>query len=224
MMMKAVLGLSAALLLTACFDVDQKMDVRDPDNVAYTINTVVDISILTAGNEDLEDVTADDFCDENDFIDGDIPEALERSVESDFDGEKITCSVTFKGALADFRDFDLTGKSDDGTTEFMILEELPGNRVRIASVFDLTDKDDEAPNFLERSMARLILGDSAFSWEIQATEIIETNGTVSEDGKTVSWDMPLTKAIANRGTHEFYVIVGFDRPWYAPIQDIFTDN
>ena len=48
-------------------------------------------------------------------------------------------------------------------------------------------------------------------------KIIETNGQISADGKSVNWELPLSVAYSEKAKYEFYSIVEYNIPWYQEL-------
>jgi hypothetical protein len=49
-------------------------------------------------------------------------------------------------------------------------------------------------------------------------KVLETNGEVSKDGKTVTWSAPV--ASAYKAKQSFYLVFKAERPWYGFILDL----
>lgn len=166
----SILSLSFILPLAACFDVEMSVAFPDADNAEGTM-------VMTASPEfyAMTSSSGEGFCEGEDI-------ALE-------DGSH-TCTETFAGTIDEIL-------ADPDMGEGMTIERRDGGLVYIA--FDLGDlTEDIAPpeeegqeggEMVEMMKASFI--GHMIAINISGAEIVETNGTVSEDGKTARYEIPL---------------------------------
>lgn len=179
--MRRLLSLFSILFilpLAACFDVEMSVAFVDDDNVEGTM-------VMTASPEfyAMTASSGDPFCEGEDV-------ALE-------DGSH-TCTETFSGTIDEIL-------NDPDMGEGMTIERRDGGLVYIA--FDLGDltKDvappsedgAEAEQMKQMMMASFIGHKIALN--IAGGEVIETNGTLSEDGKSARFEIPLETLLEPTG-------------------------
>ena len=116
------------------------------------------------------------------------------------------------------------GESDDESRnqfdgELFTVEALPGGRIKISSVFDFNkNPPPDQGSAMFQMMAAGFLADKGFRWSITAPKVLETNGQLSRDGKTVEWELPLLVAFSESNRYEFYAIVQYEgQPLYKRI-------
>lgn len=171
----SAVSLTMILPLTACFDVDMSLAFVDDDTVEGTM-------VMTASAEFYAMASSSD----EPFCDG-VDEAHE-------DGSH-TCTETFSGTIDEVL-------NDPDMGEGMSIERRDGGLIFVA--FDLGDltedvapSDDEGPEAEEMKdmMAAAFVG-HAITINLSGAEIVETNGTMSDDGTTATLTIPLESLFA----------------------------
>jgi hypothetical protein len=166
----SILSLGFILPLAACFDVDMSFDFVDDNAVEGTM-------VMTASPEFYAMTTSSDepFC-----------EGEEATLE---DGSH-TCTETVSGTIDE-----VLNNPDMG--EGMTIERRDGGLLYVA--FDLGDltsdvappeEDGEDSEEMKNMMMAAFMG-HAISINVSGAEIVETNGTISEDGTTATFEIPL---------------------------------
>lgn len=162
-----------ALPLAACFDMDMTMSFPDADHAEM-------VSVMTASPEfyamSTEGGGEDDLCDTGEGVVQD-------------DGSYI-CTETHSGTIDELL-------ADPSLTEGMTLERRDGGQIFVA--FDLASITSEmAPPEEEAGDAEAMKGMLADAFEghaitinVVGSEIIETNGEISEDGTKSTFTIPL---------------------------------
>lgn len=167
----SVLSVTLVLPLAACFDVDLSLNFDGENSAAGTM-------VMTASPEFYAMTTqsGDPFC-----------EAEEKTLE---DGSH-TCTDSFSGTIDELL-------ADPNMGEGMSIERRDGGLVYIA--FDLRDISNKvAPpqedtkdgaDEMKQMMVTAFTG-HAITLSVAGAEIVETNGTLSDDGKTATFTIPL---------------------------------
>jgi hypothetical protein len=171
----SALSLSLVLPLAACFDVDMTMAFVDEDAVEGTM-------VMTASAEFYAMATSsgEPFCDGED--------------EAHDDGSH-TCTETFSGTIDEVL-------NDPDMGEGMSIERRDDGLLFVS--FDLSDlTEDVAPpdeegaeaEEMKNMMAAAFTGHS-ITINVAGAEIVETNGTMSDDGTTATLTIPLESLFA----------------------------
>ena len=229
---KFVLALLVLLMASGCFEANQTIVINDDHTASYQVDFIVSSALLSMaamGNDKKEEEakTPLDQC-KNGMLNTDVPENMSVERKSYYKDDDLVCTFKISGSLSDFAELDISGSMDKSKSDFdfISIEPLPDNQIRIASTFDFTEQDsskDEAENAFGASMEQMfaaMLSNRAFRWSITAPKIIETNGQISVDGKSVNWELPLSVAFREKGKYEFYSIVQYDIPWYQELFDL----
>ncbi len=206
MTLKTILRLSAALLaatsLSACLDVAQKIAV-DKGELSYTAEIRIDAKLAALSNK------KDGFCTGFDEAGGESMKV--QASESVVDGN-VVCKLTAKGPIEKFATFTAGNKE----TSLVNVSRAADGAWRIDSSFDMKDKAGANP--MMEGMMQAMLAGRTLSWSVTAPKVLETNGQLSPDGKTVTWSVPLASAYKEK--QSFHVVFKAERPWYSFLLDL----
>jgi hypothetical protein len=170
----SVLSLAVIVPLAACFDVDAKIAITGDDQAEMTMKMTIgaDLVAMLQGTEQ-------DPC-----------EGMEGSVQDD---GSYVCTDNKSGSIEELM-------SDPDMGEGMTIEKRDGGLYYVA--FDLGDLtgdmglgDEEMGAEEQAQMAAMMRGmfeGHSMVLHIAGAEVIETNGTISDDGKTATYVLPLT--------------------------------
>lgn len=173
---RSFVSLLFILPLAACFDVDMSIAFKDENNAEATM-------VMKASPEfyAMMSSSEEEFCGED-------------GVETANEDGSHTCTETFSGTVDEIL-------NDPDMGEGMTIERRDGGQIYVA--FDLGDLTEEVVPPAEEGaeaeqMKQMML--AAFvghkiAINVSGAEIIETNGTVSDDGKTASFEIPLERLI-----------------------------
>lgn len=224
----APLFCAASLFLAGCFDLNQSIVINDDQTASYEMNMQMSSAVVSmmamgdSGKEQDGDFTSR-FCQDNKTIDRDVPEGLDFSIKSYFKEDNLVCSYRMSGPLEKFSELDMQGSADQGSGNLVNIALLDDERVEITSTFDFSDfsgeggSGDESMEEMAGRMMGAMLAGRAMRWSVTAPEIIESNGEISEDGRTVTWELPLSVAFAEQETYEFRAVASYAVPWYRSI-------
>lgn len=227
-MKKSMRFLLASLLLTmvsGCFEANQTIVINDDQTASYQVDLVVSSALLAMAKMASEGAeTSLETCD-NEMLNTDVPERMSVEKKSYYKDDDLVCSFKISGSLSDFAELKMSGSMGKSGSDFdfIAIESLPDNQIKISSIFDFTEESspaDEAQNPFADSMDGMftaMLSNRAFRWSVTAPKIIETNGQISADGKSVNWELPLSVAYSEKAKYEFYSIVEYNIPWYQEL-------
>lgn len=198
--------------LVGCFDIQQTLVIHDDQSAAFNFVFTVDSALLELGEG--ADVDLESACDSEDTFPAELPGALTREADARIEEAQLICEYTISGPLADFDALSADIQRDMGDMELLSLDILDDNRARIVSVYDFSDDDMEGSdkNSLGGSLRRMIASNfegRAIRWSIKAPTILESNGEISPDGRSVHWVLPLEQAISESGRYEFEAIIDY---------------
>ena len=206
MTLKSILRLSAALLmsttLVACFDVDQKVSV-DKGEMNYPAEIRIDAKLAALTDK------KDGLC--GNLSQGGSP-SIKLQISEAVAGGNVVCTLSARGPIDQFADF----ASGDQDNSLLKVSRAAEGAWRIDSSFDMKDKAGANP--MMEGMMQAMLAGRNLSWTVSVPKVLETNGQLSQDGKTVSWTAPL--AAAYKAKQSFYVVFKAERPWYAFLLDL----
>ena len=206
MTLKSILRLSAALLMTttlvACFDVDQKVSV-DKGEMNYQAEIRIDAKLAALTDK------KDGLC--GNLSQGGSP-SIKLQISEAVAGGNVVCTLSARGPIDQFADF----ASGDQDNSLLKVSRAAEGAWRIDSSFDMKDKAGANP--MMEGMMQAMLAGRNLSWTVSVPKVLETNGQLSQDGKTVSWAAPL--AAAYKAKQSFYVVFKAERPWYAFLLDL----
>ena len=206
MNLKSLLRLTAVILATSalsgCFDVAQKVIV-DKGELSYSAEVRIDAK-LAAMTE-----SKDSLC-------GNLSKggsaSMKVQVTETVDGGNVICKLSAQGAVDKFANF-TTGDQDNSLLK---VSSAADGAWRIDSTFDMKDKASANP--MMEGMMQAMLAGRNLSWSVTVPKVLETNGQLSQDGKTVCWSVPL--ASAYKAKQAFYVVFQAERAWYAFLLDL----
>lgn len=166
------------LPLAACFDAEMSLNFPDEDTAEATMVMVASPEVY-----DMAATTGEPFC--------------EDGVEEQTEDGNYSCTQTFTGTIDE-------AINDPEIGEGMTIERRDGGLLFVS--FDLKEvtADMEPPeeaggDEMMAMMAEAFAG-HAISMNISGGEIIDTNGTLSEDGKTASYSIPLDTLVTGADT------------------------
>ncbi len=162
-------SLVAALPLAACFDAEMTLTFPDADTAEATM-------VMTASADfyEMSASSGEPFCDEG------VEEALGDGSHS--------CTQTFTGTIDE-------AVNDPDIGEGMTIERRDGGLLFVS--FDLTEitsdivpPEEAGGEEMVAMMAEAFAG-HGITMNVAGKEIVETNGVVSDDGATASFQIPL---------------------------------
>lgn len=171
--MRKFLFLFFLLPLAACFDAEMSLTFPDQDNAEATM-----VMIASKDFYEMSAASGEPFCDEG--------------TEAELADGSHSCTESFSGTIDE-----ALANPDIG--EAMTVERRDGGMLYVS--WDLSDlTEDIAPPEEEGAEEMMDMMIAAFqghaiTLNVSGSEILETNGAVSEDGKTATFKIPLEVAL-----------------------------
>ncbi|GKY86259.1 hypothetical protein [Sinisalibacter aestuarii] len=174
--MRAILSLVAVLTLTACFDAEMVLDFKDRENVETTVTTE-----LARALYDMSSLSDQDPC-ENGI--GTLTEESFTCVQS--------ATMTIDEAIARPNPFNESEEFDP--SEGMTLTRIDDNTMRVSVKLDELNNPDNTPEQLDGmgDMAAAAFAGHSIIFRVRGYKILDTTGTLSEDGREASLVVPIT--------------------------------
>jgi len=227
-MNKNVIICAIALLLSGCFDLHQSIVINDDRTASYQMELRMSSVLLSmvaeqAPGEDDIGFSTESFCNDNELVERDIPEGMDVAVDSYLEDQNLVCSYEVSGPLDKFVELNMQGDTKQGQGDLVTIVPLEDDRVEITSRFDFSDwktkegGSGESNDEMAQQMISAIMAGRVMRWSVTAPQIIESNGEISEDGKTATWELPLSLAISEKGTYEFRTVADYHTPWYQGV-------
>lgn len=191
--------------LVACIDLDQKITLIK-DQLNYRAELRVDAKVAA-----FADKKQGGFC--GDFG-SQQKEGVVVDVQESASGGNIICVITAQGPIDKFKNFS-TGEKNK--SEMVRITELDGGRYRIDSVIDFQGNSKETMGM--DGMLDAMLAGRNISWSVAAPKVLESNGKMADDGKSVTWTVPMSVAFKN--PQKFYAVIQKDVSWVDSVIGFF---
>jgi hypothetical protein len=202
---KIIISSLLLLPLIGCIDIDQKINLVK-DELTYKADIKIDAKIAVMSGK-----KSGEFCDfSNTKTDGIVSESKESE-----EGGNIVCSISAKGKIDNFLKFKLSNEGKE--SPLIQISKIDSNKFRIESVVDFKSSNTNAAG-MEGMMEAMLAGRNA-TWSVSASKILETNGKLADDGKSVSWKVPL--AAAFKSPQNFFVVIERESSWLDSIINFF---
>ena len=203
-------------LLTGCFGLNQKIVVSENQSMSYQLDFVFNANLVSFAkeNQNIDPVkTCEEFDNKN--LTQTIPKALSVEYLSSLKDKDLVCSYIFNGPVSEFTDLDISRVKPENKSSAFTFEILPGNQAKISTKLDFAEikesegGEQEMNEEFEKAMITVMFFDKFIRWELTAPKILETNGELSEDGKTVNWELPVYLGFLEEGNYEFFAVVQY---------------
>ena len=224
-----LIALLVSMSTTGCFDMNQTLAIRDDNTARYQIEFLIDARLANIGGKSAE------FCNE---VLIDVAPSLKTTSKKETLGGNVACRIIIDGPIEQLRSLSLT--KDESSIAW--IESTGNDSFRVSNDFSTPSKDSEqtTPGSLGKEFAEIMaemMVEAAFAgralrWDITAPAIIDSNGQISEDGKSVHWELPLTEALSGSGKeHYFYAEFKLARQrwawaydaWYWALSFFYSD-
>lgn len=180
--MRAVLSLFAVLVLAGCFDAEMVLDFKDKETVETTVTTQLDRALY-----DMSALSDQDPC-----------EGGTGTLSEDSFACVQTASMTIEDAISRPNPFD--SGNDFDPAEGMSIVRVDENTVTVT--VDLVQLSDptNTPEQLEGmgEMAAAAFAGHSIVFRVRGYRILETTGTLSEDGKQAEMVIPIPGLITGK--------------------------
>lgn len=193
---------AACLGLAGCFDLEQSLTV-EARTVRYEAELAVDAKLMALAQAGADQ---EPICDRLKQAGGN---GLDVQVSQTERGGDVVCRLSVVGPLAAFGAMEWGSTAGREVPSALSIERLDDQTYRLTS--RLGEGSARQDQYAQGLMAVMFSG-RHFKWTVKAPRIVESNGTLSADGSTVTWSVPL--ATAMRSPQTFTAVIQIDIPWH----------
>lgn len=204
--LKCLAMLGTALVLTGCLDMDQQVTLSK-NELVYKAELKIDAKIAAFSDKKDESLCAG--MGKNGY------EGIQFDVKESAANGNIICTIVAKGKPEKFANF---SSGDKDKSEMVRITKTGDNVFKIESEINFDAKSDMQG--MEGMMQAMLAGRNV-TWTVNAPKILETNGKLSDDKRSVSWSIPLSLAFKN--PQKFYAIIQEETSWYQAIINFFAN-
>lgn len=212
LMLGAVTG-----LLTGCFELRQSL-VIDGARAEYGAEIRVDARLAALAQRD----GRKSFCEElkvpaDAKARGVDAEVVQKTVQGE-----LVCTVSLKGPIEAFLlAMDRKGGSGFGN---VAIERIDSRTLRIENVMKPQGRFGSAgaAGSAEQTMAEGLFAGKLISWRVEAPRILESNGAIAADGRSVEWSMPLAEAM--KAEQRFHATLRIELTTFERVRLWFVDQ
>jgi uncharacterized protein YecT (DUF1311 family) len=193
-------------MLAGCLDLNQKITLVK-DQLTYKAELKLDAKIAAFADKKQGESSCSDFGTSQN-------EGIVVEVKESADSGNIICTITAQGKVANFKNF---SSGDKNKSEMVRITAIDGSKYRIESTIDFQEKSKGASGM--EGMLEAMLAGRNLSWSVSAPKVIESNGKISEDGKSVTWTLPISVAFKN--PQKFYAVIQKETSWFDSFLEFF---
>jgi len=180
--------------LGGCFDLDQSI-VIEPQRMVYTAELRADARLTAMSRLNQSGSSSRSLCEGVKVP----PEARARGLEIQVnertaDGQTV-CQIRISGPLDVFiAAMDREAQSGFGK---LSVKRLDGSTLRLENTFE-PQTGSSAGGRVDGALAESLFAGKMLRWTVRAPRILESNGTISSDGRSVEWTVPVASAMKDR--------------------------
>jgi len=156
------------VLLSGCFDVSQSVVISD-GRVQYDMEVGLSAQLAALGAKENGSSTQD-FCKSDQLVNTDIPEGMTAEVTSRFENDFLICNTSIRGSLERFAELSAQKSGKGQSANFIEVEMLPDNQLRLVSEFSFKaqDDDDGIAEGMKAMVASTAFAGRALRWTVTA--------------------------------------------------------
>ncbi|MEN9774425.1 MAG: hypothetical protein RL322_1495 [Pseudomonadota bacterium] len=188
------LALLALPWIAGCFDLDQSI-VIEPQRMVYTAELRADPRLTAMSRLNQSGGNARSLCDGIKAP----PEARARGLEIQVtertaDGQTV-CQIRMSGPI----DLFIAAMDREVQSGFgkLSVQRVDAGTLRIDNIFE-PQSGASAGRGVDGALAESLFAGRMLRWSIRAPRILESNGTISGDGRSVEWTVPVASAMKER--------------------------
>lgn len=205
----AVLG--AALLTAGCFEMKQDFRFNTDGTADVTFRIAIDAALMALANQQGGN---GNFCSEANVT----REGVVGTAKASTEGGDMVCTLTISGPIEKVIDAALNAKLNDRAKEQQgISLTKDGETYALAIELPAIGDEPDTDNPMAKSMQAMMLAKMSgrtLSWSVMAPKIIETTGTLSDDGKVATYSRPVADAFTSKEPTRFSVRFSLRSPGF----------
>lgn len=187
--------------------------IVDQARMEYELRLGVSTAVLAMTAID-DELRAEDFCDADQIVHSRLSGQLSAATKLEINEDLLICTLLITGPIDNFTELSVYPLGADEPWRVIEASRVNNNELLIISEFDLQFELDEAESLILMGMIAGLSPDQSFKHEVSAPEILYSNGTLSENGKTVNWEVPFFDALSGTNKYRFETRVKHSRPWW----------
>lgn len=205
-----------ASLLAGCLEIRQSL-VIEGSRAEYGAEIRLDARLAALSQRDGRKPLCDEVA---------VPaEAKARGVEVEISQKtlqgELVCTVRLKGPLEALL-LAMDRKSSSGVGSVSI-ERIDSRTLRLENVIAPMGRSGTGgAGGPEQAMAEGLFAGKLISWRVQAPRILDSNGVVAADGRSVEWSVPLTEAMKTE--QRFHATVRLELTTFERVRLWFVDQ
>lgn len=198
-------------LLGGCFDLEQSISV-DSARASYTAEFRLDAKLAAlATMGDASKRVCDDLFKQ---ARADSTKGVQVETSETSTAGNVVCKIKLSAPTVAFAGS--LGSNTESRMGALRVERIDDNTFRIENQLTLGDgRDRSLENLGGAALAESLFAGRALKWTVQAPRVLDSNGSISSDGRSVQWSVPISTAM--KAPQQFYAVVVLDLPWYARI-------
>ena len=201
-------ALAACLLASGCFDMKQDFRFNSDETAEVTFRIAIDAALIALAQQGTEKPFCTDEMIARDGITG--------TAKSTTEGADVVCTLTISGPIAKVVDAASNAKLNENAKGKQAIALTRDGEAYVLQI-DLPPPDDgkAADNPMAKTMQAMMLAKMSgktLAWTVTAPSIIETSGTLSDDGRVASYSRPLAEAFTSREPTRFSVRFSLKEP------------
>jgi hypothetical protein len=204
---RVAVALITCLLVAGCFDIKQDLKFRSDGTATANIRIAVDASLLAmAKRSDSKWCSSDKLLSASGIV---------GNAEQTTAGGDEICSLSFSGRTDDFIAA-LSNASVGGDKKQRVELNRVGEDYEFVVNFpSLKPTNKHADDPMVQGFKTILLANmsgKSIAWTVTAPRIIESSGTISEDGRTATYSRPLASALSSDKPTTFRVVFSLEAP------------
>ncbi len=215
--------LTVCLFLAGCFDLNQTLTVNEDRTLRYK----GELAVPTLLTRMTEAQSGEAFSCEKDFSLVTNTGANVEVKEAERGGNK-NCLFILETALQDEIEIGLKAAGEEDTEPLMVLRKIDGGRYRVTSDFTSLGAyaDDseigQAYGAAAKTVMETLFDDRAVRWVITAPKVLNSNGDISQDRTSVSWEAPLSELIDTDENMAFVAEIQVPQSVFGRVRSFFS--
>jgi hypothetical protein len=211
---RILIGCWSCFILVGCLDVEERLSFSSSELVYISRVKVYDpVSTLLSGGP--PDRVCADLAREN-------GQRLKNSVtKGRLEEGFLVCQFELRVALKNANEL-LAGQNSQKLS-FQV-EAVSENVFRFVTLPNVGQAGIKESGLIHEKILGSIFKDRTWSWSVSAPQILETNGSLSDDRRTAFYSVSLSELLFGNRAEGFYVLVQTDSGWWSRFINFFSNS
>lgn len=193
--------------MAGCFDVKQDLAFRSDGTATANVRIAVDASLLAMAKD-----ANSKWCSSEKLL---SLRGITGTAEQTTEGGDEVCSISFSGKTDDLVAALSNANVGGDKRQGVQLNQVGENYEFVVNFPSLKPTGKYADDPMAQGLQTLILAKMSgrhIAWTVTAPRIIETSGTISDDGRTASYFRPLASALSSDQPTTFRAVFSLEPP------------